>query len=301
MIELTDEITQIARQKGWRAAAEILAKESDDPSHNLEYITNEARADFRFLLPITKDDVVLVVCGGWGNVTTAVARTCKHVYSVDASLSKLEFTKIRASQEGLTNITFIQSHPNEMPLPLESWNIALLPDTLECESWCEAAVGSRSSHSRILEAIWQRLVPGGCLYLGLENRFSYNYILGNKVPHSNLRFITLLPASVADLYSRLFRRAEYQNITYSLAGIKKTLKDVGFSEIDIFFPIPRYPTFRFLTNFQSREATDFMISRLRLHSGFTDSFYTLAKIASFFGVLPWVAPGFGVIAYKERS
>jgi 2-polyprenyl-3-methyl-5-hydroxy-6-metoxy-1,4-benzoquinol methylase len=301
MIEQIDDINQIAREEGRRTAAEFLARKYDNPSHQLEYITSEARADYKFLLPITKDDIVLDICGGWGNTTTAFARICKYVYSVDASPSKLEFKKIRASQEELTNITFIQSPPPEIPLPQESCNIVLLSDTLECEYWRDTATGSRSNHSQILKAIWQRLVPGGCLYLGLDNRFSYEYFLGKRVPPSNLRFVTLLPASVANLYSRLFRGTETQNISYSLPGIKKTLKDVGFSDFDLLFPIPRYPTFRFLTDFQSREVTGFMISRLRLHSGFSNSFHTLAIFASFLGILPWVAPGFAVIAYKERS
>jgi SAM-dependent methyltransferase len=289
------EINQIARQEGWRTAAQLSASKSDNPSHQLEYITSEARADFRFLLPITKDDIVLDVCGGWGNNTTAFARTCKHVFSLATSLDKLEFISIRASQEGLTNITFIQSHPSEIPLPFESCHIALLTDSQECEFW---SPHSKNNHTKVLRAIWQRLVPGGCLYTGVANRFSYNYILGSRVPPSNLRFVTILPTSLANLYSRLFRGVEYQDISYSMTGIKNTLSDAGFSKLDLYFPIPTYPSFRFMTDFKSQEAVNFMISRLRLYSGFTNSFHILAKLSSAIGILPWVAPGFSVIAYK---
>jgi len=295
----SNKINQIARQEGWRTAAEISASKSDNPSYQLEYITSEARADFRFLLPITKNDIILDVCGGWGNMTTAFARTCKHVFTLDTSQGKLEFVKIRASQEGLTNITFIQSRPSEIPLPFDSCHIALLTDTLECEYWCNITPQSQNNHSQVLHAIWQRLVPGGCLYISVENRFSYQYILGRRFPPSNLRFITLLPTSVAKLYSRLFRGADYQDITYTLTGIKKSLKAVGFSKLDLFFPIPTYPNFRFLTDFKSQDATDFMISRLRLHSGFSNSVYIFSKIVSAIGILQWVTPGFSVVAYKE--
>ena len=299
MSGFSNKINQIALQEGWRTAAEISASKSEDPSYKLEYITSEARADFQFLLPITKNAIVLDVCGGWGNMTTAFARTCKQVFTLDTSPDKLEFVKIRAAQEGLTNITIIQSRPTEIPLPFDSCHIALLTNTLECDDWCNISPHSQNHHSQVLHAIWQRLVPGGCLYISVDNKYSYKYILGSRVPPSNLRFISLLPTSVANLYSRLVRGADYQDITYTLTGIKNTLRDVGFSKLDLFFPIPTYPQFRFLTDFKSREATDFMISRLRLHSGFTNSFHILAKLASAIGILHWVAPGFSVVAYKE--
>ncbi len=108
----SNKINQIARQEGWKTAAEISASKSGNPSYQLEYITSKARADFRFLLPITKDAVVPDDYGGWGNMTTAFARTCKHVFTLDTSQSKLEFVKIRTSQDGLTNITFIRSRPS---------------------------------------------------------------------------------------------------------------------------------------------------------------------------------------------
>jgi 2-polyprenyl-3-methyl-5-hydroxy-6-metoxy-1,4-benzoquinol methylase len=292
------EINQIARQEGWRTAAQLSASKSDNPSHQLEYITSEGRGDYRLLLPITKDDIVLDVCGGWGNNTTAFARTCKHVFSLATSLDKLEFISIRASQEGLTNITFIQSHPSEIPLPLESCHIALLTNILECEGWCNISPHSQNHHSQVLHAIWQRLVPGGCLYISVENRYSYKYILGSRVPPSNLRFMTLRPTSRANLYSRFFRGVEYQDITYSMTGIKNTLRDAGFSKLDLYFPIPTYPSFRFMTDFKSREAANFMISRLRLHSRFRSSFRLLTKLASAIGILPWVAPGLSMVAYK---
>lgn len=299
MSEHLNEINQIARQKGWRVAAEFSASKSGDPSIQLEYITSEARADFRFLLPVTRDAVVLDVCGGWGNMTTAFARTCKHVFSLDTSQSKLEFVKIRTSQEGLTNITFIQSRPSEIPLPFNSCHIALLTDPLECEYWRSISQPSQKVHSQVLHAIWQRLVPGGCLYISVQNRFSYQYILGRRVPPSNLRFITLLPTSLANLYSRLVRGADYQDITFTLTGIRKSLRAAGFSKLDLFFPIPTYPGFRFLTNFKSRGAADFMLSRLRLHSGFSNSVYLFSKLASAIGILKLVTPGFSVVAYKD--
>lgn len=294
-----NEFNRLASTDGWQAAAETIASKSANPAHHLEYITSEARADFRFLLPITPDDIVLDVCGGWGNMSAAFARTCKHVFAADTSWDKLVFSSLRASQEGLDNITFLHANPNEIPLPDASCQIAVLADTLECGFWQQASANSRQNHPQILRSIWEKLAPGGCLYLGVENRYSYKYVLGSRVPLSNLRFISLLPHSLADRYSQRVRHTNYQKISYSLSGITKILQQAGFSSLEILYPIPAYPKFRFMADLNSRAATNFMISRLRVHAGFNKSFYLFSRVASTLGILPWFAPGFSIIAYKD--
>lgn len=294
-----NDFNRIASTQGWQAAAEAIASKSANPVHHLEYITSEARADFRFLLPVTQDEIVLDMCGGWGNMTAAFARTCKHVFSLDSSWDKLVFSSLRSSQQGLDNITYLHAHPALIPLPQASCHIAVLADTLECGFWQEAATNSQTNHLQILRSIWDKLVPGGCLYLGIENRYSYKYLLGGKAPPSNLRFISLLPSSLANRYSHLLRDIDYQEVAYSLGGITNLLRQVGFSNLKVYYPIPAYPKFRFLADLNSRAATEFMISRLRVHLGFNRSFYIFSKIASALGILPRFAPGFSILAYKE--
>jgi ubiquinone/menaquinone biosynthesis C-methylase UbiE len=294
-----NEFNRIASTKGWRAAAEEISKKSANPTHFLEYITSEARADFRFLLPVTQDAIVLDVCGGWGNTTAAFARTCKNVFALDISWDKLVFSSLRAAQEGLENITYLRARPDDIPLPNTSCHIALVADTFECGFWQQVSTNSEHNHAKILQSIWEVLVPGGCLYLGIENRCSYKYLLGGRVPPSNLRFISLLPRSLANRYSQTLRKVDYQETTYSLKGISNLLHQAGFSKIETYYPIPSYPRFRFLADLSSQAATDFMISRLRVHSGFKRSFYYFSRIASALGILPWLAPGFSLIAYKE--
>jgi SAM-dependent methyltransferase len=294
-----NEFNRIASSDGWQAAAETISRTSANPAHLFEYITSEARADFRFLLPVKDDAIVLDVCGGWGNISTAFARTCQHVFAFDISWDKLVFSSLRASQEGLNNITLLHAQPDEIPLPPASCHIAVFADTLECGFWQQASTNAHQNYLKILRSIWEKLVPGGCLYLGIENRFSYKYVLGGKAPLSNLRFISLLPSSLANRYSQSTRNVNYQEITYSLQGITKLLQQVGFSSIETYYPIPAYPKFRFLADLNSKAATEFMISRLRVHSGFNRSFYLFSRIASTLGMLPWFAPGFSLIAYKE--
>jgi len=297
--EKLNEFNRIASTEGWQAAAEKISRTSANPANLLEYITSEARADFRFLLPVTKDAIVLDMCSGWGNMTTAFARTCKYVFALDTSWDKLVFSNLRTAREDLENITYLHARPDDIPLQNASCHIVLLADTLECGFWQQTSTKGDHNHANILQSMWEVLAPGGCLYLGIENRCSYKYLLGGRVPPSDLRFVSLLPRSLANAYSQLLRKVDYQEITYSLKGITNLLRQAGFSKIETYYPIPAYPKFRFLADLDSQAATDFMISRLRVHSGFKRSFYLFSRIASTLGILPWLAPGFSLIAYKE--
>jgi len=295
----TSSLVQVAKQEGWRTAAQIQADRSGDTAGQLEYITSEARADFRFLLPVTKQDTVLDVCGGWGSTTTTFARICKHVFSLHTSPEKLAFTGVRCAQEELHNVTLLQAAPAEIPLSAGSCQVVLLTEPLECEPCCIGSAGVRDHQTQVLNSLYQVLAPGGCLYLNIDNRFSYRFLLGARVPPTNLRFISLLPNSIANLYSHRVRGVDYPAVAHSVGGIQALLKQAGFINLDPIYPIPGYQKFRFLTDFKSREITDFMISRLRLHSGFNRSSLIFARIAAALGVLQWSTPGISVIAYKD--
>jgi SAM-dependent methyltransferase len=292
---------QVAKQEGWRTAAHILAGQSEDPASELEYITSERCADFRFLLPVTGDDSVLDICGGWGSTTAAFARISKHVFSLHSSSEKLAFTGVRCDQEELNNVTLIQSSPVNIPLPAQSCQVVLLTEPLACGLLPNAGAGSCDHQLQILKSIYRVLTPGGSLYLNIDNRFSYRYLLGARVPPTNLRFISLLPRSLANYYSRRILGIDYPAVAQSLGEITALLKQAGFINPDPLYPIPGYKKFRFLTNFDSRVITGYMISRLQLHSGFNRTSLIFARFAAALGILRWSSPGISVIAYKDGS
>jgi len=200
---------QIAEQEGWRAAAQFLASQTVDPDNQLEHIASESCADFLILLPITGDDIVLDICGGWGSTTAAFARICKHVFSLQTSAEKLAFTAVRCAQEELHNVSLINSDPRNIPLQPNTCQVVLLTEPLSCGPWLHAGPKPRDNQLQLLKSIHRVLAPGGCLYLNIDNRFSYRYLLGARVPPTNLRFISLLPRSLANYYTRRMRGIDY--------------------------------------------------------------------------------------------
>lgn len=298
------ELNRRAVEVGWEAAV----LEHTERHHGAqsveyanEYICSEGRADFRFLMPVDGNSVILDVGSGWGNITTAFARTSRYVIALDTNLDNLRFVQLRAQQEGLRNVIVAQGDASTLPIQPASCDAAVMVGVLEWVAWGRANGSPHRLQEQALVRVHRALKPGGCLYLAIENRFSFKYFLGVKEPHTNLRFISLLPNTLAQKYSQLARGQDYQEITYSLWGLRKLLRSVGFRQIKFFFPIPGYQNFRFLVDFQDRGVSRFVLERLRTHPRFTRRQYLAGRAMLYLplGLARFFWPSFSVLAVRS--
>src|SRR5205823_4310509 len=72
----------------------------------------------------------------------------------------------------------------------------------------------RKVQLRFLEEICRILKPRGQLFVAIENRFDYEYFMGHPDHHSGLRYSSLLPRFLANLYSIFAARRPYRTYTY---------------------------------------------------------------------------------------
>lgn len=295
----SNKINQLAKEEGWRFAARDAANQTNNPEYQYEYIVNEARADFKLLLPLTHDNIVLDIGSGWGTITTAFSRHARHVFALDVSRENLEFTRYRLEQEGLNNCTLLQTDATKIPLPRNSCDIALLVGVLEWVAWGSEESHPKTIQANVLQSIYDVLAPGGCLYIGIENRFSYKYFLGAKEPHTGLRFVSLLPFPLANIYSKVIRGRYYREITHSLSGIKQLIRESGFKSAKIYFPVPGYQNFRFLTSHDTKGVSKYLFDELRNFPKYKFNYYLASMVALQLKIHKQIAPCFSIIAYKH--
>jgi len=81
------------------------------------------------------------------------------------------------------------------------------------------------------------LKPQGQLLLAMENRFGLDYFLGVPEDHTQIKYISLLPRWLADLYSRALTGHIYRNRTYSYWGNRRALRRAGFQSVDVLAPL----------------------------------------------------------------
>ena len=78
------------------------------------------------------------------------------------------------------------------------------------------------------------------VYRGIENRFSLRYFLGSPDDHSFIRFTSLMPRWMAQIYYKLRTGKNYFMHTHSLSGYRQMLKQIGFTMDMEYCPWPNY-------------------------------------------------------------
>ena len=92
-----------------------------------------------------------------------------------------------------------------------------------------------------MKEIKRVLSDNGCLYIGIENRFGIQFILGDR-DHSGLRYTSLLPRKFADILVKRYgyeggiygdktkkmkEKKGYYTYTYSAKGYHSLFQDAG--------------------------------------------------------------------------
>jgi len=238
--EVAGKVTELAENSGWRHA--IDAYKGTIGKYTLSYIENETRADWRFILPIGPESVVLDIGSGWGNIAVGMSRWNRHIYCCDVNLNNLRLLKTRLRDQDISNVSVLQYDPNRfLRLPFEdnSVDVALLNGVLEWMGNADIDAKPDRIQLEALKEIRRVLRPGGALYIGIENRYSVSTLKGVGL-HGELPFVGLLPRPLTNLITKIIKGSEHRTYIYSLYGYDRLLNKAGFGSVDYYWPYPSY-------------------------------------------------------------
>lgn len=242
------ELLERAKRVGWFEAAK---EKSDIPGTNPDYLSKITRADFRYLLPLGKNSIVLDAGAGLGTIMNALAPHVGTYVALENDLLRLRFARQRARQEALTNVICVHSSILNHPLAHGKFDVVILNGVLEWVGLEGTESPGKVQHSVIAE-LWKLLKPGGVIYVGTDNRFALAQLRGAPEPHTMLPFVGIMPRKMADrlvrrqyLKGRGWNRSPmlrkgFRTWTYSLWGYRKMLRRVGFEDIYVWLPHPTY-------------------------------------------------------------
>ena len=224
-------LNSMAREKGWEIALRQVAPQLSS------YVTDPSRTNWTTLLPLRPDWSALDIGAGWGGNSFPLSQHLKHVVALESVFERAEFMEIRREQEVRNNLQVIAASIHEMPLPEERFNLVVMNGILE---WVAiSAEGDPGGVQKdVLRRVYDLLDTDGWLYLGIENRFSFEAFLGTH-DDSGMPMASLMPRKMADFYLRLasprhnrthHSMTSYRTYTYSYWGYKRLLEGCGFKD-----------------------------------------------------------------------
>lgn len=266
--------------------------------HQLEYWFSTARADFLSILPSPVFDTVLDLGCGAGSVTLMLADRAKKVIGLDACLESLQILDLKARRDGRNNVFPLHASATKIPLRDQTVDLVLFNGVLERVGYAGAYNQVEAAQAAALREAWRCLKPGGCLYIGIENRFGANYLLGARDEHTNLRWVNVMPRWLGNLYSRLVRKREFTAFTHSYWGLTQLLEQAKFEQIHFWCPLPTYRDPRLMVDLEAPRV-DLISAVARVAPQRVSP-----RMAILDRMIPsvcwrWIAPHYSVVAVKS--
>lgn len=239
---LTPEIMrQITRQMETQRWAEVI-RDHPEPSvrQHYRFISNLSRASWQSLVPVGEKSVVLDAGAGLGTISEALSESCARVYAMERVAERVEFMRLRFAQENCDNITIVRSDLDHLPFPDASFDLIVLNGVLEWLPFSRTQVSPRRAQLYYLCLLRKLLKPRGTLYIGVENRMSYELLAGAPDPHIGVKFVAVLPRTLAHLVCTVRLGDRYRPYLYSSRGYRRLLAEAGFQSADVFVAHPSY-------------------------------------------------------------
>ncbi|HPP87186.1 MAG TPA: methyltransferase domain-containing protein, partial [bacterium] len=209
------------------------------------------------LLELTGEEVCVDYGCMWGSIAIGLSKICACVLGIDQTKNSLEFLKKRILEEKIDNLFLLNTNlhnqinfDNFFDISIVNGVLEWIPETNEIElkkyfgkkqnKEYKISNNPKKMQEQFLKMVYNNLKHNGKLYLAIENRFDFKCMLGHKDPHSNIRFTSIFPRKISDLFSYIFLSRKYVNWLYSFDEIKYLLENIGFKNIELFMVFPDY-------------------------------------------------------------
>lgn len=268
---LMNELVESTDHKTWAGTIRSFMSSVGNNPDWLDNLVVDGRYAWKMFLNLPENAAVLDLGCGLGNLTHNLAPQVGKVYALDLTWERLKFTRLRCSlfNAGDDVIYIAGGDGKFLPFPDESLDCVTLSGVLEWipdnDMLWETEGGKlaralkmlfsffgttnpRKIQIAFLKEIKRVLKPEGQLFIGIENRLNYEYFLGRPDHHSVLKYGSLLPRFLANIYSIYKRRIPYRTYTHSLRGYRKLLKSAGFNNQSFFGLLDGYSKLREIVN-----------------------------------------------------
>jgi len=230
-------------QEGVSPTLDRYVKNEPAKEYVRDNIYEPGRAGWQAVCPIRKDSVVLDFGCGLGALSRSLARNCRTVIGADACYERLMVSNAVNGELGFDNVELLcGDHRVLGEINDGSLDGMVLNGVLE---WVpEMADGEpRAAQVGFLRECRRILRPDGWIYIGIENRWGYRYFMDRRDEHSELMYSTLLPRSLANVYSKIVKKKPYRTYTYSPRECRALLAEAGFPASVIYGVLPDYRSF----------------------------------------------------------
>lgn len=297
------EIIEQLKEHNWE---DIVAQRfADNYPWLYSIIVDRGRSLFLDFVPLKKGGKFLDVGSGWGQVAIPLSRI-GNVFCVDITVSRLKILKEIARQEK-SELHYICGNYCTFPFDDNQFDAIIFNGTLEWIALGSPAETIWDVQQEALKKAYNILVPGGYVYIGIENSLGLKYLFGAPDDHTCLPYLTFLSEEKARaLYAKTVPNKPMPAKTWSLVEYKKLIAEAGLEIVEQYGCFPDYKLIRQMIPLKEvntilaekglpyPEHSGIDGSRLPTNELLDGVYRLLAKN----GIAHYFCPSFGIIARK---
>jgi len=224
-------ILEQMKTRHWR---EVLCTADDpDVARLFPFIANLNRVNWQYLLPSGRGRSALSIGEGMGTTVHALAANYATVVALEPVLSRVEFMRRRFIQDEIDNVRVVRAAFPDVPFAPGSFDLVVFNGVVE---WLPSGQPSKPPTEVQLAGLRKAfglLKPGGHVYVGIENRWSYEYFLGATDPHVLVPWVTILPRPIANWLMMRSTGRRYDAYLYGSRGYVRLLRKAGFATVEV--------------------------------------------------------------------
>jgi len=248
------------------------------PDSWIDNLVVDSRYAWKIFLDSDKSKNLLDIGCGLGNLVSNLAPHFGKVYAMDLTYKRLQFTQKRSAIFNASDdLSFIAGGDQRyLPFPDHSVDCVTLSGVLE---WVGEGDTAPYNSGNKLRRLWYMLINNfgrssprniqisflkeikrilkedGQLFVGIENRLNYEYFINRPDHHSNLKYGSLMPRFIANLYSIFVKHQPYRTFTYSMPGYRKLFSEAGFGSLEFIGLFDGYSFLRKMLPFSETSKT----------------------------------------------
>jgi len=216
--EIENELLSIVQQN--KEFDDVIEKDNRWP---ILYHLSKYRSNIIEWYPFVEEGHVLEIGAGCGAITKALSENLKQVTCVELSKKRSLINAYRNRES--SNIEIIVGDFNQMEFS-QKYDYITLIGVLE---YAPSFSNSKKPFHALLANVKKLLKPNGKLLIAIENKFGLKYWAGAREDHTS-GFFDSIENYGNNNYVKTFSKKE----------LKKLLIDVGFINIDYYYPMPDY-------------------------------------------------------------
>lgn len=187
-------------------------------------------------VPRLADKTVLDLGCATGGITRVFGEVARLAIGADREWDNVSSAARRPSAG--SRVWFVQSDALELPFAGRSFDVVLMSGLLEWLGFARPSEPPGRSQLAALCEVRRVLKDGGCVAVGIENRWFPKFLW--RSPHQHLRFALLFPARLAwALPQRLYGTKVHERL-YGPRGLTRLLRSAGFSTVEMYLPLFSY-------------------------------------------------------------